>query len=86
MFRAQEYAHENYKTRPRNQRVMKKTRLDTASKTIKHKCSQCERKDAKKYPVSEKEVRWLCPLHIAMFERKNVQEKPNFIKGSMLNH
>jgi len=86
MFRASDYERENRKTRPTNQRISKKTKLDTNSKTLKHKCSQCERTDAKQYPISEKETRWLCLIHVERFQRKDVKERPNFIRGSQLAH
>jgi len=58
--------------------------LPTQYRTIKHKCSQCTRTDAKKYSISEKEVRWLCPVCVYRNTNKDAKEKPNFIKASKL--
>lgn len=62
----------------------KKIRLPTQYRTLKHQCSQCERKDAKKYSISEKEVRWLCPVCVIKNNNKNSKEKPHFVKASLL--
>lgn len=62
----------------------KKTRLPTQYRTTKHKCAHCTRTDAKKYFVSEKEVRWLCPVCVIKNNNKNSKEKPNFVKASKL--
>jgi len=62
----------------------KKTKIPTASKTIKHKCSQCQRTDAIRYPISEKEFRWLCPVHVTMNNRRDNIEKSNFVRASRL--
>ena len=62
----------------------KKTKLDTASKTSKHKSSQCERMDAERYPVSEHEYRWLCIVCIGRFKAQFNKEKPNFVRASKL--
>ena len=40
----------------------RKVTLPTQHRSPNHKCSQCERKDAKKYYLTEKECRWLCPI------------------------
>ena len=61
-----------------------KSKLPTQNKTKKHKCSQCERTDAIRYPISEKEVRWLCPDCVTKHQRKDDKEKPNFIKANKL--
>ena len=62
----------------------KKVRLPSQYRTTKHKCSHCERTDAKKYSISEKEVRWLCILCVGIFTRKDNPERPNFVKASKL--
>jgi len=59
--------------------------LPTQHKSSTHKCSHCERKDAKKYSISEKEVRWLCPVCIIKNSKKEDKEKPNFVKASKLS-
>ena len=59
---------------------MKKVGFRKQDKTISHKCSQCTRVDAKKYRISEKEVRWLCPVHFDKFTNITI-EKPNFLKA-----
>lgn len=61
-----------------------KVKLPSQHKSPNHKCSQCTRTDAKKYPISEKEVRWLCPVCVNKNKNKNSKEKPNFIKASKL--
>jgi len=62
----------------------KKIRLPTQHKSPNHKCSQCQRTDAKKYPLTEKEVRWLCPLCVIKNKNKDIKEIPNFVKASRL--
>lgn len=62
----------------------KKTKLPSQYRTTKHKCSQCIRTDAVKYSISEKEVRWLCPVCVIRNNNKNTKEKPNFVKASKL--
>jgi len=64
---------------------MKKQRLPSQFKTKNHKCSQCERKDAKKYSISEKETRWLCPNHFTHYTNHPPENRPNFIKASKLS-
>lgn len=61
-----------------------KTKYPTQHKSLNHKCSQCIRTDAKKYTISEKETRWLCIVCVNKFKNKDVKEKPNFIRASML--
>lgn len=80
---SKDYLRENRVTRPTS---IKKTKIPTASKTIKHSCSQCPRDDATKYSISEKEVRWLCPECVERFKRRDVKETPNFLKASRLSH
>ena len=63
----------------------KKIRLPTQYRTLKHKCSQCIRTDAKKYYIGEKEVRWLCPVCVIKNNNKNSKETPNFVKASRLH-
>jgi len=62
----------------------KKIRLPTQYRTTKHKCSLCTRTDAIKYSISEKEVRWLCPVCVVKNARKDSKEIPHFIKASQL--
>lgn len=62
----------------------RKVRLPTQHKTLKHPCSQCTRRDAKKYAISEKEVRWLCVECVLRNNNRDTKEKPNFIKASVL--
>ncbi len=62
----------------------KKITLPTQHRTPNHKCSQCERKDAKKYQITEKEVRWLCIVCVKRYQNKNLKEKTNFVKASRL--
>jgi len=61
-----------------------KIRLPSQHKSPNHKCSQCTRTDAKRYTISEKEVRWLCIVCVNRNKNKNVTEKPNFIRASKL--
>ena len=61
-----------------------KLRLPTQLKSPNHKCSICERKDAKKYQITDKECRWLCPVCINKFQNQDLKEKPNFIQASKL--
>lgn len=61
-----------------------KVRLPSQHKSPNHKCSQCERKDAKKYSISEKETRWLCIVCVMRNKNKNEKERPNFIRASKL--
>lgn len=49
-------------------------------------CSQCPSKHAKKYPISEKEVRILCDNCLNRSLNKERKEKPTFIKASSLYH
>lgn len=62
----------------------KKIRLPTQYRTTKHKCSHCTRTDAVKYSISEKEVRWLCPVCVIKNTKRDTKEKPNFVKASLL--
>ncbi len=62
----------------------KKVTLPTQHRTLNHKCSQCERKDAKKYQITLKESRWLCVICVKRYQNKNIKEKPNFVKASRL--
>ena len=66
IFTKADYTQKNQKN------VMVKTRLPTESKTRKHKCSKCPRKDAKKYNISDVEKIWLCPTclnkYLAQFQ------------------
>ncbi len=62
----------------------KKITLPTQHRTANHKCSLCTRTDAKKYYLTEKEVRWLCPVCVIKNKNKNSKEVPNFVKASRL--
>ncbi len=62
----------------------KKIRLPTQHKTLNHKCSQCRRTDAKKYQLTPKEYRWLCPVCITKNKNKDSTEKPHFISARKL--
>ncbi len=62
----------------------KKITLPTQYRTQKHMCSKCTRKDAVKYKITTKEVRWLCPLCLLKHNNKNLKEKPNFLPASKL--
>ena len=64
--------------------ISKKIRLPSQYKTIKHKCSQCIRTDAKKYKISIKEVRWLCPVCVLKNKKMDLKEKPNFVSARKL--
>jgi len=63
----------------------KKIRLPTQHRTPNHKCSQCTRTDAKKYYLTEKEVRWLCPVCVIKNKNRDSKEIPNFVKASRLS-
>ena len=58
--------------------------LPNQYKTHRHQCSQCTRMDAKKYFISEKEVRWLCVECVLRNNNRDTKEKPNFVKASLL--
>ena len=77
----------NKKERPKDQRVVgKRAKIPTQHKTPNLRCGQCGRKPAKRYPVSEKEVRLLCSECLARFQAgSNTGEKPNFVKASKLH-
>ena len=62
----------------------KKIRLPTQHRTLNHKCSQCTRKDAKQYHLTEKETRWPCPVCIIKYKNRDRKEIPNFVKASRL--
>ena len=62
----------------------KKVILPTQYRSLSHQCSQCPRKDAKKYQITIKEVRWLCPVCVMKNKNKNSKEKPNFISAKKL--
>ena len=62
----------------------RKVTLPTQHRSPNHKCSQCERKDAKKYYLTEKECRWLCPICMIKNSNRNSKEIPNFVKASKL--
>lgn len=62
----------------------KKITLPTQHRSPNHNCSQCTRKDAKKYNIGPKEVRWLCPACIIKNKNGDLREKPHFISASKL--
>lgn len=69
----------------------KKIRLPTQNRTPNHKCAHCPRKDASKYFISAKEVRWLCPVCKIKSSRNKFtdnpnyfEERPNFLKASKM--
>ncbi len=92
LFRKSDYLDESKKNRIVSPRrgshggiaTSKKITLPTQYRTPNHKCSQCPRKDAKKYYLTQKETRWLCPVCVIKNKKKNIPEKPNFIKASRL--
>ncbi len=65
-------------------RTGKKVKLPTQYRSTNHKCSQCIRTDAKKYYLTEKEIRWLCPVCVIKNKNKDLKEKVNFLKASQL--
>jgi len=83
--RVEDYLREN-KRLGRNNSGIRKTALPTKFRTRKRKCSHCTRTDGDNYKISEKETRWLCPQCKEKFLRKDIKEKPNFIKASRLKH
>lgn len=62
----------------------KKIRLPTQHRSPHHKCSLCTRTDAKKYYLTEKEVRWLCHVCVIKNQNRDSKEIPNFVKASRL--
>ena len=85
MPRPEDYTRENRATRPRNQKVMTKTRVPTQTKTQIHNCSQCPNKYATQYQISENETRWLCDSCVIRFKNQFNNEKPNFVKAMRLS-
>ena len=65
-------------------RTGKKVKLPTQYRSTNPKCSQCTRKDARKYQLTPKEYRWLCPVCVVKNNNRNSKEKPNFIKASQI--
>ena len=55
-------------------------KISSKDKIKQDKCSQCQRKDARRYQISQNEVRWLCPVHYVLFTHVE-KEKPHFIKA-----
>ena len=60
-----------------------KTRLPTQERTRKHKCSQCERTDAKLLSLGH-DKRWLCIVCIKRHNARAEKETPNFVRASDL--
>jgi len=94
LFRYSDYTNESKKNKivsPRRAShggiaTGRKVKLPTQYRTQNHKCSHCKRTDAKKYYLTEKEVRWLCPICVIKNNNRNSKEKPNFIKASKLQY
>jgi len=92
LFRKSDYAEASKKNKVVSPRrgshggiaTSKKITLPTQHRTLNHKCSQCTRTDAKKYYLTEKECRWLCPVCVIKNKNKNSKEKTNFVKASKL--
>ena len=92
LFRKSDYAEASKKNKVVSPRrgshggiaTSKKIRLPTQHRTLNHKCSQCSRTDAKKYYISEKECRWLCPVCVIKNKNRDSKEKVDFIKASRL--
>jgi len=92
LFSYDNYAHESKKNKvvsPRRSShggitTSKKIRLPTQHRSPNHKCALCERKDAKKYYLTGKECRWLCPVCVIKNKNKYSKEKVNFLKASKL--
>lgn len=93
LFRKSDYAEASKKNKivsPRRAShggiaTSKKVRYPTQHKSPNHQCSQCSRKDAKKFYISEKEVRWLCIVCVNKNKNKDTKEKVDFIKASRLH-
>ncbi len=64
--------------------ISKKVRLPSQHKSPNYKCSQCARTDAKKYYVSEKEIRYLCLVCLNKNKNKDSKEPAHFLKASRL--
>lgn len=73
-----------YSDYSKKKETIHRTKIPTKSKTISHKCSQCTRTDARKYPISEKESRWLCPVHVNQHNQRDIKERPHYVKASQL--
>ncbi len=92
LFRYSDYSDESKKNNVVSPRrashggiaTSKKVRFPTQHRSPNHKCSLCERKDAKKYYISEKEVRWLCPICVIKNKNKDSKEKVDFIRARQL--
>ena len=76
LFRYSDYA--------KKKETVHRTKIPTKSKTVSHKCSQCERKDATQHFLTEKESRWLCPVHVMAYNKKDEKERPHFVKAGKL--
>jgi len=92
LFRKSDYAEASKKNKVVSPRrashggiaTSKKITLPTQHRTPHHKCSLCTRTDAKKYHLTEKEVRWLCPICVIKNKNRETNETPNFVKASRL--
>jgi hypothetical protein len=90
LFRYSDYTDESKKLGSRKRgshggiATSKKIKIPTNLKSPTHKCSHCSRTDAKKYQLTPKECRWLCPVCVIKNNNRNSKEKPNFVKASKL--
>lgn len=92
LFRYSDYGNESKKNKVVSPRrashggiaTSKKITLPTQYRTTKHKCAHCTRTDAKKYYLTGKEVRWLCPVCVIKNKNRDSKEKTNFVKASRL--
>ncbi len=89
LFSKEDYCRENKSKNHRSKShggiaTSKKVGLPTQLKSPNHKCAFCERKDAKKYQITDKECRWLCPVCLIKIQNRDLKEKPHFIKASKL--
>ena len=92
LFRKSDYAEASKKNKivsPRRAShggiaTSKKVTFPTQHRTPNHKCSQCTRTDAKKYYLTGKDVRWLCPVCVNKNKNRDSKEKVDFIKASRL--
>ena len=68
---------------PKNQKVTsKKVRLATQDKS--RKCSLCDNIATTEIPISEKETRKLCQVHLADYKRKDFEYTVKFEKANEL--
>ena len=70
----------------RKKEPVHKTKIPTLNKTSTHKCSLCQNTNAKKYYLTTQECRWLCTECIIKNNKRDSNEKPNFVKATKLYH